>query len=62
MKKKPAELSHKDKILLAKIFFESCPFATKVYMAMKTGLDMEFIKANWKEITGMEDVNNFILK
>lgn len=35
----------------AKTFFQSCPFATKVYVAMKTKLPMGFIVDNWEEIT-----------
>jgi len=35
----------------AKIVFQLQPFATKLYVAMKTKLDLEFIKNNWPEIT-----------
>jgi len=35
----------------ARSFYESCPFATKVYVSMKTRLTMKFIDDNWEEIT-----------
>lgn len=35
----------------AKAFFQSCPFATKIYVAMKTRLPITFIQENWREIT-----------
>lgn len=38
-------------ILKAQSFYDSCPFSTKVYMALKTKLPMSFIQDNWDEIT-----------
>lgn len=35
----------------AKAAFAVFPIATKVWLCMKTGLTMEFIKNNWDEIT-----------
>ncbi len=34
-----------------KQFMRSYPFATKVFVAMKTKLPMAFIKANWDKAT-----------
>lgn len=34
-----------------KAFFQIAPYATKLYMAMKTKIDLDFISKNWEEIT-----------
>jgi len=35
---------------IARAFYISQPFTTKVYMAIKTKLTMTFIHKNWEEI------------
>jgi len=34
----------------ARAVFQSKPFVTRLYIAMKTGLDISFIKKNWEQI------------
>jgi hypothetical protein len=34
-----------------KAFYQSFPIATRLWLSMKTGLTIEFIKENWEEIT-----------
>lgn len=35
-----------------KLFFTQCPFTTNLYMSMKTGISLDFIVKNKKEIYG----------
>lgn len=42
----------------AKAFFQSCPFATRVYMSMKLGIPVSFLRDNWKEISGNDLTKN----
>lgn len=35
----------------AKAIYQARPFVTRVYVALKTGIDIEFLKRNWEEIT-----------
>jgi len=57
MKVKSKNITEKDladikqiQINKAKIFLQSAPFATPVYLAMKTNLSLKFILNNRKEI------------
>lgn len=35
----------------AKEFYKSRPFVTSLYVSMKTGIPIDFIKKHWKQIT-----------
>lgn len=51
--KKPMTDQERDELLLlrAKDYFTNvCPFATSLYLAMKTGIDLDFIVKHKKEI------------
>lgn len=39
------------RIMKARVCFINAPFATKVYVALKTGLTVEFISKHWAEIS-----------
>jgi hypothetical protein len=48
MKKKPTK---KELLAIARAFYLSAPFTTKIYMVLKTGIPLSFIKRNWREIS-----------
>jgi len=50
---KPVRVYPTDAMYVArcKAFFQSAPFATKVYVAMQTGVGLDFIKEHWSEIS-----------
>lgn len=44
------QLTDKEKLKIAKDFYLSAPFTTKVYMVLKTKLDIAFVSNNWDKI------------
>lgn len=51
-KKEIEKLDEGSRIGLAKYHYSLFPAATKVYIALKTGLDISFISKHWNEISG----------
>lgn len=41
----------KQNLIKAKAFYQAQPFATKLYISIKTNLPLSFISDNWKQIT-----------
>lgn len=51
MRKKVKLTEDEKKLMIARAFFQTAPFATKVYVCLKTKLDMSFVSKNWDKIT-----------
>lgn len=51
MKNKKPKLNEKFWLAHARSFYLSQPFATKVYVAMKTKLPISFIQKHWDKIS-----------
>lgn len=51
-KKTPEEL-----LIICKTYYAAAPFATKLYLALQTKIDYDFISKNWLKITGEQSKN-----